>query len=78
MARAYEALLHSVQTNRLAFEHAHGMPFYTYMDQHADAAASFDAWMMSFTALDAAAIATAYDFRGSLPSSISVGDRGFS
>jgi hypothetical protein len=60
--QAYGALLYSVQTNRSAFEHAHGMPFYTYMDQHADAAASFNAWMMSATAPDAATIATAYDF----------------
>ena len=60
--QAYGALLYSVQTNRSAFEHAHGLPFYTYMDQHADAAASFNAWMMSATVFDAAAIATAYDF----------------
>jgi hypothetical protein len=60
--QAYGDLLYSVQTNRSAFEHAHKMPFYTYMDQHADAAASFNAWMMSATAPDAAAIATAYDF----------------
>ena len=54
--QAYGALLHSVRTNRSAFEHAHGLPFYTYMDQHADAAASFNAWMMSSTVFDAAAI----------------------
>jgi hypothetical protein len=60
--RAYGALLYSVQTNRGAFEHVHGMPFYAYMDQHAAAAACFNAWMMGATSLNAAAIATAYDF----------------
>ena len=60
--RAYGALLYSVQTNQGAFEHVHGLPFYAYMDQHADAAACFNAWMMSATSFDAAAIAAAYDF----------------
>jgi hypothetical protein len=60
--QAYGDLLYSVQTNQSAFEHVHGMPFYPYMDQHADAAASFNAWMMSATSRDATALATAYDF----------------
>ena len=60
--RAYGALLYSAQTNQAAFEHVHGLPFYDYTDQHADAAASFNAWMMSATSLRAAAIADDYDF----------------
>jgi predicted SnoaL-like aldol condensation-catalyzing enzyme len=60
--RAYGALLYSVQTGKPAFEHVHGMGFFEYLEQNAQAASIFNDAMTAFSRQEEAAILAAYDF----------------
>lgn len=60
--RAYGQTLQSVLTGRPAFAHVHGAPFYEYLDQDSGAASQFHDAMATYSRLEAAAIAEAYDF----------------
>ena len=62
--RAYGRMLHSVQTGQPAFAQVHGMPFYEYLDREPGAAADFQRAMSEFSRLEAAAIASVYEFSG--------------
>jgi SAM-dependent methyltransferase len=61
----YGRMLHSVQTGEAAFAKVHRLPFYEFLDTHLEPAMQFQAAMSSFSRLEAAAIANAYDFAGS-------------
>jgi len=56
-------LLHSVRTGQPAFDHVHGKALFAYLDDAADAAATFNDHQTSMTQQDAAAVVSAYDFR---------------
>ena len=60
--RAYGALLYSVQTGKSAFEHVHGVGFFEYLEQNAEAASVFNEAMTAFSRQEEAAILAAYDF----------------
>ena len=55
-------LLHSVRTGQPAFDHVHGKALFAYLDDAADAAATFNDHQTSMTQQDAAAVIGAYDF----------------
>ncbi len=55
-------LLYSVQTGQPAFDHVHHQALFAYLDQSAEAAASFNAHQTNMTSLDVEAILTAYRF----------------
>ena len=57
-------LLHTVQTGETAFEHVHGMGQFDYLQQHPEAAATFNQSMTSNTAESGTAITREYDFSG--------------
>jgi SAM-dependent methyltransferase len=59
---AYGQMLHSVMTGESAFAHVHGMPFYEHLDRNSHAEAQFQQAMATYSRLEAAAIAEAYDF----------------
>ncbi|MBV9356858.1 MAG: methyltransferase, partial [Chloroflexi bacterium] len=61
---AWGRALHSVQTGEPAFEHLHGVDFFTYLDRHPEAAAVFNAGMTARAASADVAVAHAYDFSG--------------
>jgi SAM-dependent methyltransferase len=63
LGAAYARLGHSVRTGRPGFEAAHGMPFYAWLDRHAEAAAEFAQAMAAFSAQEAAAIIEAWPAR---------------
>jgi predicted O-methyltransferase YrrM len=56
-------LLHSVRTGQPAFDHVHGKALFAFLDDAADAAATFNDHQTSMTQQDAAAVVSAYDFR---------------
>ena len=60
--RAYGQMLHSAMTGHSAFAHVQGTPFYEYLDQNTGAASQFQHAMSTYSRLEAAAIAEAYDF----------------
>jgi precorrin-6B methylase 2 len=60
--QAWGDLLHSLRTGEPAFPHVFGMDSFTYMAQHPDEAANFDAAMAGFTRQIAIAVAASYDF----------------
>ena len=60
--RAYGRMLHSVQTGKPGFTAAHEQSFYEFLDEHAAAAAVFQAAMDDFSNNEAAAILGAYSF----------------
>ena len=70
--RAYGQMLHSALTGDSAFAHVHGASFYEYLDRNSRAAAQFQDAMATYSRLEAAAIAEAYDF----PASATVVDVG--
>ena len=55
-------LLHSVRTGEPAFPRRFGVDSFTYLAQHPEEAANFDAAMADFTRHIAAAVAATYDF----------------
>jgi hypothetical protein len=60
--RSWSHLLHSVQTGETAFEHTHGVSYYGYFEQHADAAEVFNNVLTGMTSQDVKDILEAYDF----------------
>jgi orsellinic acid C2-O-methyltransferase len=61
---AWKGLLYSVQTGEPAFPRVFGTDSFSYMTQHPDEAANFDAAMAEFTAFVATAVTAVYDFSG--------------
>jgi O-methyltransferase domain/Dimerisation domain len=59
--QAYGRILRSVETGHSGFEDAHGMSFYDYLEINRSAGQTFDEAMTGYSALEAHAIATAYD-----------------
>ncbi len=62
--RAWEEIVHSIQTGQPAWEHVHKTPLFEYFEQHPEAAEIFDQAMTSLSAGEAPAILEAYDFSG--------------
>ena len=60
--RGWEALLHSVQTGRPAFDHVFGMPHFQYFAAHPEAGRLFNEGMTSRAGPENDAIVAAYDF----------------
>ena len=60
--RAWEGMLHSVQTGQPAFDHIFGQSHFSYFEQHPEATRIFDAAMTSRSAMENDAIVAAYDF----------------
>ncbi|MCX6020187.1 MAG: methyltransferase, partial [Chloroflexi bacterium] len=60
--RTWEGLLHSVQTGQPGFDHAYGIGWWDYLDQHPQTAAVFNQRMTSVFAQRNTAIAAAYAF----------------
>src|SRR4030095_9808120 len=56
-------LLNSARTEQPAFNNVHGKALFAYLNDAADAAATFNDHQTSMTQQDAAAVVTAYDFR---------------
>ena len=59
---AWSALPHALETGASAFEHAHGMPIFSYLKQHAEKDRAFSASMASISGTENAAVARAYSF----------------
>lgn len=64
MTSGWSGILHSVNTNKSAFVHRHGMSTFEYFDKNPDAAESFNNAMSSLSGQEAAAVIAAYDFEG--------------
>jgi hypothetical protein len=62
--KAWEQIVHSIQTGQPAWEQVHKMPIFEYIAKHPEAAQIFDQAMTSLSAGEAPAIADAYDFSG--------------
>ena len=60
--RAWEGLLHSVQTGDCAFEKVFGMPHFDYFERFPESGRVFDAAMTSRSGPENQAIVAAYDF----------------
>jgi hypothetical protein len=60
--RPWGHLLHTVQTGKTAFRHAHGADLFDYLTGHPEIATVFDAAMTGLSAVQAPLVATAYDF----------------
>ena len=60
--RAWEGLMHSVQTGNCAFEQVFGMPHFEYFERHPESGRVFDAAMTSRSGSENQAIIAAYDF----------------
>ena len=60
--RAWGALLHSVQTGGVAFEHLYGMPVFAYFAQHPEVDRVFNEAMIGWTNQVAGAVAGTFDF----------------
>lgn len=53
---------HSIITGEAAFEHLHGVSFYTFMSRHQQVGEYFNSWMTRGSELDNAAVVASYDF----------------
>ena len=60
--RAWEEILHSLQTGKTGFEKAFGKPAFDYLADHPDEAALFSETMIGFHGDEPPAVAAAYDF----------------
>jgi O-methyltransferase domain/Dimerisation domain len=58
----WQALLHSVETGKPAYQHVFGLTGWEYRAQHPETAALFNNFMTELTASVAQAVAMAYDF----------------
>jgi ubiquinone/menaquinone biosynthesis C-methylase UbiE len=61
---AWTQLGHTLATGKPAFDRAHGVDFWTYMDQHPDMAANFNEFMIQWSESRHEALLDAYDFAG--------------
>jgi O-methyltransferase domain/Dimerisation domain len=59
---AWSGLLHSVKTGETGFRHLHGTDFFSFLDQHPEAAATFNAGMSSLSDTETEAVVATYDF----------------
>ena len=59
---AYGRLSHAVTSDRPAFDHLYGQPFYDYLGRHPATAALFNEAMTGFSEQEAGAILAAWDF----------------
>ncbi len=59
---AWGALLHSVKTGEIAFDHVFGMPVWDYFGKHPENAQTFNQSMTELTRMVEAAVTEAYDF----------------
>lgn len=59
---SWGALAHTVRTGETAFDHVHGKPFFAWLQEHPEQAASFGRTMTSFTRMTAENVASAHDF----------------
>ncbi len=62
MYRAWGDMLYSVQTGKPAFEHAFGMPVFTYFAEHPEPGRVFNEAMTSWTNQLVIGVVDAYDF----------------
>jgi len=62
--QAWGQLLEGVRTGQTAFDLVHGVPLFTYLEQHPEAAAVFNQYMVEMGDHRHAALAAAYDFAG--------------
>jgi O-methyltransferase domain/Dimerisation domain len=69
---AWGALEHAVKTGDSAFEHVHGSPAFSWMQQHPDKEKMFSASMASLSAMENSAVARAYAF-GKLQKVVDIG-----
>src|SRR5688572_20294771 len=60
--QVYGQMLYSVQTGQPAFEHVHGHSLFDYLHHNPTAGAAFQGGMSGYSAQEAAAILTVYDF----------------
>src|SRR5215831_3712473 len=60
--QAWGQLLEGVRTGQTAFDLVHGVPFFTYVEQHPEAAAVFNQYMGERGDYRHTALAAAYDF----------------
>ena len=60
--RAWEGMLHSIQTGLPAFDHIFGQSHFNYFEQYPEARRIFDAAMTSRSGIENTAIVAAYDF----------------
>jgi hypothetical protein len=60
--RAWGALLYSIRTGDIGFDHVFGTPWFDYLEQHAEPAKVFSAAMTAWTRQAGGAVADAYDF----------------
>ena len=60
--QAWGAVMHSVQTGEMAFDHVFGMGVWQYRAQHPDHAKTFDAAMANFVGTINKTVLTSYDF----------------
>ena len=70
--RAWQELSHGVRTGEVAFDHAHGTPFFPWLGAHPEEDRVFSESMASISGTENAAIARAYDF-GRLDMLVDVG-----
>ena len=61
-AGAWQEVVSSIQTGKPGWVKVHGTPFFDYLGDHPDAAATFDAAMTSLSSWEAKAVVEAYDF----------------
>ena len=59
---AWGALLHSVKTGEIAFDHVFGMPVWDYFGKHPENAQTFNQSMTELTRMVEEAVTEAYDF----------------
>lgn len=60
--RAFEEIMHSLETGGTGFEKAMGMPVFNYLGQHPEEASLFSETMVGFHGAEPSAVAAAYDF----------------
>lgn len=64
MVKAFEGIMHSLETGKTGFEAEFGMPVFDYFAQHHDEASMFSESMVGFHGGETPAVAAAYDFSG--------------
>ncbi len=63
-SRAWDQILHSMETGNTGVEKAFGMPLFDYLAQHPEEASYFSEAMVGFHGAEPPAVAAAYDFSG--------------
>jgi hypothetical protein len=63
-ARGWSQLEYCVRTGKQALDHIHGVPVFKYLEQHPEEGQIFNETMSELSAIEAPAVAEAYDFTG--------------